>query len=203
MLYGIIPVQIRHNGTISDKAKLLYAELTANCNEKRECTLSNDVLGEYLSCAGSTVRYLVSELRDLELISVEVNGPNRSITFPEHLVIVEGNAREKATQPNRRVDLTEEIVKDWNKKWGTRMKATHKLVSSVTARAKVFSDEEIKQAIQNRIDNVENNTWYDDPKNARHKTRLDLVLGNDDDLDKYLNMKPIQQKDSFKSMRFN
>lgn len=188
MYIGILPINIRRNPTISDKAKLLYAEITATLDEERNCTLSNEELGEYVGLGADATRGYLYELRDLEIICMDGNGKSRIITLPERVVVVEGNVKEKKTQEKKR-DLTEYICGLWNDSMKTRIRPTVKLVNTITNRAKeVADDNEVIDAVRNRIKLVNTNDWYDTKEGMVHKKNIYLVLRSEEALTKHLNM---------------
>mgnify|MGYP006172435027 CR=1 FL=1 len=204
MYIGILPINIRRNLTISDKAKLLYAEITATLDEERNCTLSNEELGQYVGLGADAARGYLYELRDLELICIDGSGKSRIITLPERVVVVEGNVKEKKTQEKKR-ELSEFICELWNSEMGTRIRPTVKLVNTVTNRAKEVSDDnEVIDAVRNRIKLVNTNPWYETKEGMTHKKNIYLVLRSEEALMKHLSMTFDNPKtDQIKSFRFS
>jgi len=195
-MWGVIPAYIRRNRSISDKAKLLYAEITDLTNENGECLSTNEDLARHLGCSDSTLRRYLYELRDFELICVDGESKDRKITFPEKMVLVEVS-KPVAKKVETKRTLTEKIVESWNSVFFIGLKGirvTPQLLATVTSRSKSFSEEEILIAVNNRIAFVESSEWHNLPENAKHKKNIYLVLRADKELEKNL-MTPVLPKE--------
>lgn len=187
-MWGVIPMYIRRNRDISDKAKLLYAEISDCTDEDGFCRRSNDQFAEYLGASVSTVRGYLYELRDMELICVDGDGKDRRISFPEKLVTVRVDGKKKESE--RKVDLANKVVDIWNSKItkGRGIKATDGLIKTITSRSKNYSEEDILLAVSNRAKLVLSNEWYSKPENSRFKKDIYLVIRSDRDLEKHINI---------------
>lgn len=200
-MWGVIPIYIRRNKTISDKSKLLYAEISDCTDDDGFCRRSNDQLAEYLDVSVSTLRNHLYELRDCELICIDGDGKDRRISFPERLVTVSFKGEKKS--PEKRADLAEIVVAIWNEEiMGSRgIRITDPLIKSISARSKHFSDEEIILAVKNRVKLVTINEWYNKPENSRHKKDIYLVIRSDRDLEKHLNLRFEDGKISYNEIK--
>lgn len=69
--WGVIPAPVRGNQTLTDKAKLLYADLSALADEKGYCWASNEYLAQLYRCGERTISRCISQLSDLGFIRVE------------------------------------------------------------------------------------------------------------------------------------
>lgn len=189
MYIGILPANIRRNPTISDKAKLLYAEITATLNDEMNCTLTNEELGNYVGLGADATRGYLYELRDLQLICIDGLGKSRFISLPDRIVVIEGNVKEKKSKELKKTELADAVCELWNNAMDTRIRPTVKLVNTITNRAKeVESDSDILKAVENRIKLVNTNPWYDTPDGRRHKKNIYLVIRSEVDLNKHLYM---------------
>lgn len=187
-MWGVIPIQVRRNMSLSDKAKLLYCEITDNTNEKGKCTKDNNFFAECLGVTPTTARRYLYELRDMELVCVEEDG-DRVITFPEKLVIVDGASSKSKKSQNLRRDLAEKVVDIWNEKVAKRgIRVSPPLLQMVTSRSKNFSDEEILTAVKNRAKFVTESDWHNQPENIHHRNNIHLVIRSDKELERHLNM---------------
>src|SRR5690606_4308041 len=110
-MWGVIPMYIRRDKTISDKVKLLYAEISDCTDDDGFCRRSNDQLAEYMDVSVNTVRGYLYELRDMELICIDGDGKDRRISFPERVVTV--HFRGEKPKKVRRDDLAASVAEIW------------------------------------------------------------------------------------------
>lgn len=199
-MWGVIPISVRRNKNLSDKAKLLYCEISDNTNEKGECLKDNQFFAECLNVTPTTARRYLYELRDMELICIE-ELEDRVITFPERLVVVEGGGKKKQERKLRR-DLAEKVVDIWNTHVSKRgIKVSPPLLQMVTTRAKSFSDEEIIRAVKNRADFVNSSEWHNKPENIKHKNNIHIVLRSDVEMDRHVNMEQPKFEDDSNTVK--
>ena len=70
--YVIIPANVRYDKNLKDKAKLLYGEIAAICNEKGYCQESNRYFAELYSVNIKTISTLIKNLIDNGYIYSEI-----------------------------------------------------------------------------------------------------------------------------------
>lgn len=67
-----IPTPIRRNPDLPPRAKILYAEITANLDDTGLCTINNVKFASWLSCTKATISASLRELRENGYISVVI-----------------------------------------------------------------------------------------------------------------------------------
>lgn len=70
--FAVLPADIRYDKKLKDKAKLLYGEITALCNEKGYCWASNSYFAELYGVSKETVSRLISNLCNQGYLSIEI-----------------------------------------------------------------------------------------------------------------------------------
>ena len=69
--WGVIPAPVRGDQTLTDKAKLLYADLSALADEKGYCWASNEYLAQLYKCGERTISRCIAQLAELGFIRIE------------------------------------------------------------------------------------------------------------------------------------
>ena len=77
--FSVVPAAVLLNDTITDKAKILYSEISALCNKKGYCWATNKDFAEQYKC---TIQYIIKLIKSLENnnhIKVERTSNSRKI----------------------------------------------------------------------------------------------------------------------------
>lgn len=70
--YAVIPADIRYDKTIKDKAKFLYAEITALCNKDGYCFASNKYFADLYGVRKETISRLLNDLKNKGYIEIKI-----------------------------------------------------------------------------------------------------------------------------------
>lgn len=70
--YAIIPADIRYDKSLKDKAKFLYAEITALCNKDGYCFASNKYFADLYGVRKETISRLLNELKNRGYIDIKL-----------------------------------------------------------------------------------------------------------------------------------
>lgn len=66
--YAILPANIRYDKQLPQGAKLLYAEITALCNDKGYCWATNSYFSELYQVSNRTIQNWLKSLKDKRYI---------------------------------------------------------------------------------------------------------------------------------------
>lgn len=70
--YAIIPANVRYDSNLRDKAKLLYGEITALCNERGYCWATNEYFAKLYKVNKTTISKLIKNLIDSGYIKSQI-----------------------------------------------------------------------------------------------------------------------------------
>lgn len=70
MFMGYIPIHIRHNPDITPLSKVVYAEITANLDEKGVCIKANSHFSKVFGASKQTISKAITQLRENNFIGV-------------------------------------------------------------------------------------------------------------------------------------
>lgn len=86
--YAIIPAYVRYDKDLSSTSKLIYAEITALCNEKGYCWATNKYFSDLFDISIRQVQNIIKQLCDKNFIKVIIEKKtNRKIfliDYPTH-----------------------------------------------------------------------------------------------------------------------
>ena len=68
--FSVVPAAVLLNDTITDKAKILYSEISALCNKKGYCWATNDYFEKLYECSKVTVIRAINALKENGYIKV-------------------------------------------------------------------------------------------------------------------------------------
>ena len=70
--YAIIPANVRYDSKLKDKAKLLYGEITALCNEKGYCWATNEYFASLYGVSKTTISLLIKNLIESGYVNSQI-----------------------------------------------------------------------------------------------------------------------------------
>lgn len=70
--YAIIPATVRYDKDLTDKAKLLYGEITCLCNKEGYCFATNNYFANLYNCTSRAIQFTISKLQEKGYIRVIV-----------------------------------------------------------------------------------------------------------------------------------
>lgn len=70
--YAVIPANVRYDPNLKDKAKLLYGEITALCNERGYCWATNDYFAKLYKVNKATISRLIKNLIESGYITSKI-----------------------------------------------------------------------------------------------------------------------------------
>lgn len=68
--YAIIPATVRYDKDLTDKAKLLYGEITCLCNKEGYCFATNNYFANLYNCTSRAIQFTISKLQEKGYIRV-------------------------------------------------------------------------------------------------------------------------------------
>lgn len=70
--YAVIPANVRYDTNLKDKAKLLYGEITALCNERGYCWATNEYFAKLYKVNKTTISRLIKNLIERGYITSKI-----------------------------------------------------------------------------------------------------------------------------------
>lgn len=168
--YAMLPAEVRYDKNLKDKAKLLYAEITALCNKDGYCYAKNRYFADLYGVSITTISILIKNLIENGYIFSEIIYKKGTKEIENrYLKIFKGPYLKKLNNPIKENlkdnNINNNIINSniiyivdlLNSKLGTNYKSTTpKTKSLISARLNEgFTIEEFKKVIENKY-----NEWY-------------------------------------------
>ena len=84
--WSIIPAEVRYDKKLKDKAKLLYGEISALCNEYCYCWATNGYFAELYGVSKETISRLLSDLKNQGYIEIKIEYDNQTKQIKRRLI---------------------------------------------------------------------------------------------------------------------
>jgi len=183
--YAIIPANVRYDENLNPNAKLLYGEITALCNERGFCWAGNSYFAKLYNKDKSTVARWIRELEGNGYITREViykegsreiesrymrlchEGIGRNAPTPigksERDSTTSLNTTLNTTRDSASISKVQEIYNHYlSKGIINHQKITSAIRTSVNARLRDYSYEQLIEAIDNyAVVHKSNKYWFD------------------------------------------
>jgi DNA-binding transcriptional ArsR family regulator len=99
--YAIITANVRYDERLTPNAKLLYAEITALCNEKGYCWATNDYFAKLYKVSKTSVSKWINSLKNAGYVNIKIiykDGDSKEI-LNRYITIVNDPIEEKFNPP--------------------------------------------------------------------------------------------------------
>lgn len=152
--YAIIPANVRYDPNLKDKAKLLYGEITALCNEKGYCWATNEYFAKLYGVNKTTISKLIKNLIDRGYIKSQIiyKGGTKEIDKRYLLLAQEGidqNANRGIVQKSKDNNTSINITK--NKKYYINNNVPEWFNKDLSLEE---ADEETKEALEQALNAI-------------------------------------------------
>jgi len=189
--YGILPAEVRYNHALTDKAKILYAEITSATNSYGMCEEGNEVFAKLLGTDVRTITRGVSQL-------VEHGYIERLLYNKKRVLKVRNGVQPRATSTvgdvalppdDVHVEYYEKLLSHWEEKLKCKLYKHTEYYQQLQARLMTFTEEELWKAMENRVAFVTNSDWHQEKENRVHTTRIELLIRDNQTVLRWLNAK--------------
>lgn len=204
--YGIIPYNVRYDKRLTPNAKLLYAEITALCNDKGYCWANNKYFADLYEVSTTSISKWISSLIEFGYLTSTINYKEgtkeilnrylRLVTYPIEEKLntpIEEKLKDNNTINNNTINNNtinfDKLLSFLNSKTGRNFKVINKTVKGkYLARLKDgYSKQDILDAISNSIKS-------DYHKGENFKYLTPEFFSRSETLDKYSNVNNKQKE---------
>lgn len=116
--YAILPANVRYDKKLTPGAKLLYAEITALCNEKGFSWATNNYFEKLYNVNNRTIQRWLKDLKTEKYIYIETSNNKRFIYIQDNTTKLSQGGRQKCrsgmTKMSHRI-LKKNIIKEYKK----------------------------------------------------------------------------------------
>lgn len=199
--YAVLPAAVRYDGSLTDKAILLFAEIAAASNTYGVCEEDNAYFSSALRVDTRTISRAMAQLVERGHISRITEFNKRKIKL--NLKLLERSSEqvpeEEPLIPDDVPQYADVLIETWDRGLGCKTEKREMYIPLIRARLVRFTKEELLSSVKNRIAFVTKiSEWHQMPENRHHQANIDILLRDDDSVLKYLNMKLDEPKRELK-----
>lgn len=189
--YAIIPADIRYDKTLKDKAKFLYAEITALCNKDGYCFASNKYFAELYGVRKETISRLLNDLKNRGYIEIKIEYDEKTKAIKRRLIYlltkisipidqtinepIDQKVKENNTSINNTINILVDFYNELDK-FPKVKKITKKRKLKIINRLKDVGYENIIKAFELA---AQSDFLTGNVKNSRWKADFDWFVEND------------------------
>lgn len=93
--YSVLPANIRYNKSLTDKAKLLYSEITSLCNFTGECYANNEYFERLYDLSESTISRIIKQLKKCGFIDIRYIYKNGTKEIEKRVISIPDNTHKE------------------------------------------------------------------------------------------------------------
>lgn len=75
--YSVVPAEVKYNNELTERAKLIYGEISSLSNKIGYCFATNGYFAKLYKCTNRTIQNAISKLQEKGFIKVEIENKNQ------------------------------------------------------------------------------------------------------------------------------
>jgi hypothetical protein len=195
--YAVIPAQVRYDKALTDKAKLLFGEISAATNAYGVCEEDNGYFAAALQVDSRTISRCIGQLFDQgHLQRFTESGRRKLKIVTKGLPLPEGVEVEmEEVKPMEDISPFRELLFNlWDSGLNMIFHNKHHTEKrenydpTLRQRLQSFTRDEILSSVKNRINFMSNSDWYKD--NFSSACTIEHIIKDDATVLRWLNAKP-------------
>jgi len=195
--YAVIPAIVRYDYSIADKAKLLFAEVSAASDAYGNCEEDNRFFAKSLRVDERSITRYISALVSAGHLSRVTEYGKRKLRLNPALIKSPDTIEDADDVP-----ITDDIsafsldlLAVWEKGLACDLEKKEMYLPYIQARLVRFTKEQLLSSVRNRITYVTKaSEWHALPENRQYQMDIIILLRDDDSVFKYLNLKSEEDK---------
>lgn len=212
--YAVIPADIRYDKDLKDKAKFLYAEITALCNKDGYCFASNKYFADLYGVRKETISRLLNELKNKGYIEIKIEYDDKTKEVKRRLIYlltkisrpidetinhpIDEKVKENNTSINNTINILVDFYNDLDK-FPKVKKITNSRRNKIIARLKDVGYDNLIKAMEI---GSKSKFLTGKVKNSKWKADFDWFIENDNNCIKVLEGKYSEQSTSGENIEY-